>query len=817
MAQTKKRQTSKRKPTNTRKKTTNNKKKQGDSPLRYIVAIAIFVIVTLGAFQLGIVGTMIDSFFNYLFGTSRFLTYILILIGTVFITYYKALPKTRRTVGAFILQLALLLVTHIVFYFSHKAQAQREPVLSFVYKSYEYSNFPVFGGGLIGHYLLALFIPLISIVGIIIVTILLIASSIILLLKKKHRDVSKVLFEKLKVKGKDASENYRERRKQNKVKKEAKARVKAEKKAEQQAEQQASSAAQQSDNNVTDVSDLKEITNSTSEEQLSIPIYGHSESEDNHKQTSEKPIGKRTKRMFDQEGQLDQKASQQNSNLKQASLDQQLDDINSEQSEAINSISEAGEVENEAYSLPPLTLLKQPAKQKATSKAEVQKKGQLLETTLKNFGVDARVTQIKIGPAVTQYEIQPAQGVKVSKIVNLHNDIALALAAKDIRIEAPIPGRSAVGIEVPNDKISLVSLKEVLDEKFPAKNKLEVGLGRDISGEPITVELNKMPHMLVAGSTGSGKSVCINGIITSILLNAKPHEVKLMLIDPKMVELNIYNGIPHLLIPVVTNPHKASQALEKVVAEMERRYDLFQHSSTRNIEGYNEAIRRQNAELEEKQSELPYIVVIVDELADLMMVAGKEVENAIQRITQMARAAGIHLIIATQRPSVDVITGLIKNNIPSRIAFAVSSQIDSRTIIDSSGADKLLGKGDMLYVANGGSTRTRVQGAFLSDQEVQDVVNYVVEQQKANYVKEMEPDAPVDKSEMKSEDALYDEAYLFVLEQQKASTSLLQRQFRIGYNRASRLMDDLERNQVIGPQKGSKPRQILVDIDSDEV
>lgn len=817
MAQTKKRQTSKRKPTNTRKKTTNNKKKQGDSPLRYIVAIAIFVIVTLGAFQLGIVGTMIDSFFNYLFGTSRFLTYILILIGTVFITYYKALPKTRRTVGAFILQLALLLVTHIVFYFSHKAQAQREPVLSFVYKSYEDSNFPVFGGGLIGHYLLALFIPLISIVGIIIVTILLIASSIILLLKKKHRDVSKVLFEKLKVKGKDASENYRERRKQNKVKKEAKARVKAEKKAEQQAEQQASSAAQQSDNNVTDVSDLKEITNSTSEEQLSIPIYGHSESEDNHKQTSEKPIGKRTKRMFDQEGQLDQKASQQNSNLNQASLDQQLDDINSEQSEAINSISEAGEVENEAYSLPPLTLLKQPAKQKATSKAEVQKKGQLLETTLKNFGVDARVTQIKIGPAVTQYEIQPAQGVKVSKIVNLHNDIALALAAKDIRIEAPIPGRSAVGIEVPNDKISLVSLKEVLDEKFPAKNKLEVGLGRDISGEPITVELNKMPHMLVAGSTGSGKSVCINGIITSILLNAKPHEVKLMLIDPKMVELNIYNGIPHLLIPVVTNPHKASQALEKVVAEMERRYDLFQHSSTRNIEGYNEAIRRQNAELEEKQSELPYIVVIVDELADLMMVAGKEVENAIQRITQMARAAGIHLIIATQRPSVDVITGLIKNNIPSRIAFAVSSQIDSRTIIDSSGADKLLGKGDMLYVANGGSTRTRVQGAFLSDQEVQDVVNYVVEQQKANYVKEMEPDAPVDKSEMKSEDALYDEAYLFVLEQQKASTSLLQRQFRIGYNRASRLMDDLERNQVIGPQKGSKPRQILVDIDSDEV
>lgn len=385
-------------------------------------------------------------------------------------------------------------------------------------------------------------------------------------------------------------------------------------------------------------------------------------------------------------------------NHHQADQQEQLTEQTHNSVESENTIEEAGEVTNVSYVVPPLTLLNQPAKQKATSKAEVQRKGQVLENTLKDFGVNAKVTQIKIGPAVTQYEIQPAQGVKVSKIVNLHNDIALALAAKDVRIEAPIPGRSAVGIEVPNEKISLVSLKEVLDEKFPSNNKLEVGLGRDISGDPITVPLNEMPHLLVAGSTGSGKSVCINGIITSILLNAKPHEVKLMLIDPKMVELNVYNGIPHLLIPVVTNPHKAAQALEKIVAEMERRYDLFQHSSTRNIKGYNELIRKQNQELDEKQPELPYIVVIVDELADLMMVAGKEVENAIQRITQMARAAGIHLIVATQRPSVDVITGIIKNNIPSRIAFAVSSQTDSRTIIGTGGAEKLLGKGDMLYV-----------------------------------------------------------------------------------------------------------------------
>ncbi|QQT23716.1 DNA translocase [Staphylococcus equorum] len=816
MAQTKKRTTTKRKPTNTRKKTTNKKKKQSDSPIRYVFAIIVFVLIVLGAFQLGIIGTMIDSFLNYLFGNSRYLTYILLFIGTIFITYYKALPKTRRTVGAFILQLALLLVTQIFFYFTNNAQAQREPVLSFVYKAYEQTNFPDFGGGLIGYYLLTLFTPLISIIGIIIVTILLMASSAILLLKQSHRDVSKIVFEKMKVKGQDASVNLKEKRKQNRIKKDAKARVKAEKKAELQAQQAATQ--DKANNEVKDVSDLPEVSNLTAEQQQSIPIYGHGDNDDDSAQPTENKNYKRSQRNLNQEDTNGQISSQQNSKEEQASLDQLIDE--SEQpldEDGANSISEAGEVENEAYTIPPLSLLNQPAKQKATSKAEVQKKGQLLETTLKNFGVNARVTQIKIGPAVTQYEIQPAQGVKVSKIVNLHNDIALALAAKDIRIEAPIPGRSAVGIEVPNDKVSLVSLKEVLDEKFPAKNKLEVGLGRDISGDPITVELNKMPHLLVAGSTGSGKSVCINGIITSILLNAKPHEVKLMLIDPKMVELNVYNGIPHLLIPVVTNPHKASQALEKVVAEMERRYDLFQHSSTRNIEGYNEAIKRQNKELEEKKSELPYIVVIVDELADLMMVAGKDVENAIQRITQMARAAGIHLIIATQRPSVDVITGIIKNNIPSRIAFAVSSQIDSRTIIDSGGADKLLGKGDMLYVANGGSTRTRVQGAFLSDQEVQDIVNYVVEQQKANYVKEMEPDAPVEKSEMKSEDSLYDEAYIFIIEQQKASTSLLQRQFRIGYNRASRLMDDLERNQVIGPQKGSKPRQILVDLDSDEV
>lgn len=471
--------------------------------------------------------------------------------------------------------------------------------------------------------------------------------------------------------------------------------------------------------------------------------------------------------------------------------------------------------ENKDYELPPVTLLSENTERVKNDTRAVQQRGKLLETTLKNFGVNAKVSQIRIGPAVTQYEVQPAMGVKVSRIVNLSNDIALALAAKEIRIEAPIPGKSAVGIEVPNTSISMVKLREVMMDDPVTDNKLKVALGRNISGEAVTAELNKMPHLLVAGSTGSGKSVCINGIITSILMNAKPHEVKLMMIDPKMVELNVYNGIPHLMTPVVTNPQKAAAALQKIVGEMERRYDLFSHTGTRNIEGYNQYLMRQNQELGEKNTKLPYIVVIVDELADLMMVASKDVESAIMRIAQMARAAGIHLIIATQRPSVDVITGLIKANIPSRIAFAVSSQVDSRTILDSQGAEKLLGKGDMLYLPSGQSKPTRVQGAFVTDDEVEAIVQFITKQQSANYMKEMEPEI-ADMKDSSSDDELYWDAYEFVISQQKASASLLQRQFRIGYNRAARLIDDLEANQVVGPSSGSKPRQVLIEASQQE-
>ena len=480
--------------------------------------------------------------------------------------------------------------------------------------------------------------------------------------------------------------------------------------------------------------------------------------------------------------------------------------------QAFESVSETVQ-ENKDYKLPSSALLNAPPHSDQSGEYSlIQTNAKKLERTFNSFGVKARVTQVHLGPAVTKYEVLPDTGVKVSKIVSLSDDLALALAARDIRIEAPIPGKSAIGIEVPNQEVAIVSLREVLEAKENNKpdSKLLIGLGRDITGQAVLAELNKMPHLLVAGSTGSGKSVCINGIIVSIIMRAKPHEVKMMMIDPKMVELNVYNGIPHLLSPVVTDPRKASQALKKVVSEMERRYDLFSHTGTRNIEGYNDHINRWNEENDEKHPKLPYIVVIVDELADLMMVASNDVEDSITRLAQMARAAGIHLIIATQRPSVDVITGVIKANIPSRIAFAVSSSIDSRTILDMGGAEKLLGRGDMLFLAAGASKPVRVQGAFLSDQEVETVVDFTISQQKAQYQEDMIPSDVEEVSIDEQTDDLYDEAVQLVTEMQTASVSLLQRRFRIGYSRAARIIDQMELRGVIGPYEGSKPRQVLM-------
>ncbi|WP_195854804.1 DNA translocase FtsK [Aerococcus sanguinicola] len=495
----------------------------------------------------------------------------------------------------------------------------------------------------------------------------------------------------------------------------------------------------------------------------------------------------------------------------------EYDEEEEEDHEDLADMKMEAEEENPNYRLPQPDLLNDREETDQSGEYSViQHNIEKLEETFESFNVDAKVVKANLGPAVTKFEIQPAIGTKVSKITNLADDIALALAAKDIRIEAPIPGKSAIGIEVPNQQVSLVALRDSLENAPKSPKLLEVPLGRSIAGSIQMADLAKMPHLLVAGSTGSGKSVCINGIIISILMKAKPHEVKLMMIDPKKVELNVYNGIPHLLTPVVTNPRKAAQALNKIVAEMERRYELFAETGARNMKGYNQHIREKNREEGTDDPCLPYIVVIVDELADLMMVASKEVEAAIIRLAQMARAAGIHMILATQRPSVDVITGIIKANVPSRIAFAVSSGTDSRTIIDQNGAEKLLGRGDMLFMPMGEGKPIRVQGAFIDDDEVERVVDFVKSQQEANYVEAMMPSEASEENPADELDEIWPDAMEFVKGRDTVSTSMMQRRFRIGYNRAARIIDDMEQRGIIGPANGSKPRVVNISDNSDE-
>lgn len=809
----------------TTKRTTSKKKKQDNRTYYSITAFVLVILIVITAFKLGVVGEYIDSFFAYFVGLSRYFTYVIIILLSVYLATEQRIPMTKRLGGYILLQFGLLFLFHSILYMTDRPRIESFYTFNEVLSTIQTSGENVFfGGGVIGQALFSFSSTGISLFGTLLLSIIFIYFSYLLIAGKNIEDslstdfsymvkflkslgigivrVASSLFSRLKGVYNnlfDGSEKLEKPKKNKGAKK------------------------KDSKNNNKEVTEPvvqdapKDIEELTPDETIIEDMYSY----DDVIPEDEKPKTN-SKRKNKQEVPSDTAASKsaESNNMKIDTAEEtpqeieyetdELDDMQpSEQKNSSVDMLDDDEIAKlKEYKLPSIEMLKDAEVSEKMSNKEVLKQGKVLEETLKNFGVNARVSKIRIGPAVTQFEIQPDIGVKVSKIINLQNDIALSLAAKDIRIEAPIPGKSAVGIEVPNSVISMVTLREVLKRK-QTDNPLEVVLGKDISGAPITAELNKMPHLLVAGSTGSGKSVCINGIITSILMNAKPHEVKLMMIDPKMVELNVYNGIPHLLSPVVTNPQKASDALNRIVSEMERRYDLFSHSGTRNIEAYNQYLERE-ADEPEKVQKLPYIVVIVDELADLMMVASKDVEAAITRIAQMARAAGIHLIIATQRPSVDVITGIIKANIPSRIAFSVSSQTDSRTIIDGQGAEKLLGKGDMLFLPSGRSKPIRVQGAFLSDSEVYDVVHFITSQMKANYEKSIMNKAP-EKESVESEDELYPDAKWFVIEEQRASASLLQRQFRIGYNRAARLVDDLEANGVIGPASGSKPRAVLIE------
>ena len=504
-----------------------------------------------------------------------------------------------------------------------------------------------------------------------------------------------------------------------------------------------------------------------------------------------------------------------------------IDDLTGNKNEETVSSEEEEVLPNKGYKLPTTALLSRPKKVNNKANEEAIKQNvKDIEQVLRDFNIEGKVVAANIGPSVTQYELEIKSGTKVSKITGIHREMALELGAKEVRIQAPIPGKKTVGIELPNKVTVPVAVREILESIPEDKkdNKLLVTLGKDIMGKPRFCEIDKTPHMLVAGSTGSGKSVCINSMLISILMRAKPDEVRLVLVDPKKVELSMYNGVPHLLTPVVTDAKKANIVLQKIVQIMEDRYDTFSDSGTKNIKGYNKYIDKQNESRpdDDKLKHMEYIVVIIDELADLMLVAAKEVEDSIMRITQMARAAGIHLIVATQRPSTDVITGVVKANIPSRISFAVSSSIDSRTILDMSGAEKLLGKGDMFFLPQGENTPIRIQGTFIDDDEIKKVVDYVIKQQKARYDSSLEV-SNEDKGATTMvnnnddyEEPLYNEIVEFVVTGGKASASLLQRRFRLGYNRAARCIDLLEERGIIGPPNGSKPREVLVKVEKNE-
>ena len=547
---------------------------------------------------------------------------------------------------------------------------------------------------------------------------------------------------------------------------------------------------------------------------------------------------KRKSSIIINDGNSDKEEKENDKKIKISSIEElknvQIKDCNAEDKDVEKVAPKIVDTTNKSYQLPPLSLLDKPKKKvNETDNSVIEKNIEILERVLKDFGINGKVVEVHIGPSVAQYELEIASGTRVNKITSIDREIALALAKKDVKIQAPIPGKSTVGIEFANDVSTPVSFYEIISSKLmqnSPEKKLMVPLGKSIMGDIGVCEVNKMPHMLIAGTTGSGKSVCVNCVIASILMRARPDEVKLVMVDPKVVELSVYNGIPHLMCPVVTDPKKAAVAMAKMVNEMERRYQVFSDSGTKNIEGYNAYVEKWNKEHKDEeahQRKMPYIVIIIDELADLMMVAAKEVEDSILRITQKARAAGMHLIVATQRPSTEVVTGLIKANIPSRISFAVGSGIDSRTILDQVGAEKLLGKGDMLFLPIGVNVPTRIQGSFINDDEIKRIIDFTVEQQKAQYDDNMMNLESVDTSSSSSgladmdgttddDDPLYNEIVKFVVETQKASASLLQRKFKLGYNRAARIIDLLEERGIIGPQNGSKPREVLVSLNDAE-
>lgn len=742
---TKKTKSTKKKNTKKTKKAKNNIPTLSKEAYRSLYFVISILIVILSVLQMGIIGRFFDSFFKYLFGSFSYIFYLIIIAIPIYYILDKKLKSPILVASVFIL---------IDFLFQLVLIGNKDT--NYISFSYIYNNkVSLYGGGIISYYPVKLLIYLLSYYGSLLIVISAIITIIVLYLNINYR--SFVLKIKYYVSNAFERDTYVEEKESN------------------------IEASEFEINNTEDLNNEnsnEQRYNDIKDKELVVDIREFPEEENTDEIVASRP----TKRRI-------------------------IEEVKEEPTQEIDRI-EVNEESYDNYVLPPITLLNNPTKKQTVTKGDIVEKSKILQSTFNNFGIEVKIVKAIVGPSITQFQILPTPGTKVSKIVNLSNDIALNLAAKDVRIEAPIPGKSLIGIEIPNTVNELVTMKEVfVNDKD--NSPLSVALGKDVSGEAMFTRIDKTPHLLIAGSTGSGKSVCVNTIITSILLKNKPDKVKLIMIDPKMVELSIYDGIPHLLTSVVTDPLKAADVLHKVVLEMESRYREFARTRVRNIEGYNKI-----AEKDPDYKELPYIVVIIDELADLMMVSSKEVEESIARIAQKARAAGIHMIIATQRPSVDVITGVIKTNIPSRIAFAVSSSVDSRTILDKSGAETLLGKGDMLYLSADSSKPVRIQGAFLSDDEVEKVVDFVKSQSEAQYDPNMTPSEVSSQSGGSSADEadpLYKEVLLFIAKTQKASASLLQRRFKIGYNRAARIIDMLEEDGYIGPVDGSKPRKVFLE------
>lgn len=756
-----------------KKRTRRTKKIKLDYVALFLLIISPFIL-----FNLGFIGIFFANILRFFVGDLFRLFSVLLFIYAFYmlVTKKRALPLKMRQTIALIIMLITLLIIFQLLAFSNKEDLFTQFLIAYNNDFLSNTILRSLGGGIVGVIFTTISLFLFSELGTYFVLFLLIMTSIFLFSHYQLSEVLHIFTHLNKVKRKRANKSPINADKENK-------KIVSDEKHQ---------------------SILSKVANKVIDKFEANDLEHQVEDEINHTSKAYQEDVKEHQLIinaFNSVSNVDENVK--NSELK---YDKEIDE-----KQDLSEVVLAETTCDEAYMLPPVDLLNKVERvDQSGEHALIQKNSKVLEETFKSFGVNARVISANLGPSVTKFEVQPAVGVKVSKIVNLADDLALALAAKDIRIEAPIPGKSFVGIEVPNQTTSTVSFREIIENNINSQSKLEVPLGRDISGNIQVADLSKMPHLLVAGATGSGKSVAINGMITSILMKAKPSEVKLMMIDPKKVELNVYNGIPHLLTPVVTNPKRAANALQKVVQEMERRYELFSQTGLRNISSYNEQVDDfEEDEFGQKLQKLPYIVVIVDELADLMMVASNEVEAAIIRLAQMARAAGIHMVLATQRPSVDVITGLIKANVPSRMAFAVSSSIDSRTIIDSNGAEKLLGKGDMLFMPMGENKPIRVQGAFLSDSEVERIVEFVKLQQEANYNEDMLPNEQEIQNPQNMEDELLADIVEFLKEQEYISVSMLQRKFRIGFNRAARLMEDLELRGYVGQAEGTKPRKVL--------